>query len=59
MKRGFGIAPGPFLHAALPNRTCELAPHPALHKPRRAIMVLNLPVARAKGSSIPWAGNAW
>jgi Group II intron, maturase-specific domain len=26
-------APGLFLHAALPNRTCELAPHPALHKP--------------------------
>jgi nucleotide-binding universal stress UspA family protein len=58
MKRGFGIAPGPFLHAALPNRTCELAPHPALHKPRLAIMVLNLPMARAKGSSTPWAGNA-
>ena len=53
MKRGFGIAPGPFLHAALPNRTFELAPHPALHKPRRASMVLNLPMARAKGSSTP------
>lgn len=32
MERGSGITPGPFLHAALPNRTCELAPHPALHK---------------------------
>ena len=59
MERGFGIAPDPFLHAALPNRTCELAPHPALHKPRRALVDLNLPVARAKGSSIPGAGNAW
>jgi hypothetical protein len=60
MKRGFGIAPGPFLHAALPNRTCELAPHPALHKPRRAfVVVVSLPMARATGWSIPWAGNAW
>ncbi|MFQ6328723.1 hypothetical protein ACLMAL_21650 [Nocardia sp. CWNU-33] len=34
VERGAGIAPGPFLHAALPNRTCELSPHPALHKSR-------------------------
>jgi hypothetical protein len=58
MKRGFGIAPGPFLHAALPNRTCGLAPHPALHKPRRAVIVVNLPLAKVKGSLSPWAGNA-
>lgn len=51
MKRGVGIAPDPFLHAALPNRTCGLAPHPALHKPRRAFVAIRLPMARAKGSS--------
>ena len=60
MRRGFGIAPGPFLHAALPNRTCGSALHPALHKPRRAfVVVVSLPMARVKGSSIPRVGNGW
>jgi hypothetical protein len=59
MKRGFGITPSPFLHAALPNRTCELAPHPALHKPRRAFICVSWLMAKATGSSIPGAGNAW
>jgi hypothetical protein len=49
MKRGFGIAPGPFLHAALPNRTCELAPHPALHKPRRCIRRRQLANGQGEG----------
>ncbi|GHA69162.1 hypothetical protein GCM10010345_85950 [Streptomyces canarius] len=32
--RGSGLSTGPFPRSRFPNRACDLAPHPALHKPR-------------------------
>jgi hypothetical protein len=59
MKRGFGIAPGPFLHAALPNRTCGLPRIRLSTSPVGVFVVLSLPMAMVKGWSIPGDGIAW
>jgi hypothetical protein len=32
--RGAGLSTGPLPRSRFPNRACDLAPHPALHKPR-------------------------
>jgi len=56
MERGSGITPGPFLHAAFPNRTCELSPHPALHKPRWMVALLSWCWARAREWLSPGVG---
>ena len=53
MERGSGIAPGPFLHAAFPNRTCELSPHPALHKAHWASAALICSCGHGDGIVVP------
>src|ERR1700678_1568000 len=50
-ERSAGFTASPFLRATVPNRTCGLAPHPALYKSRHP--------GHGEGMTVPGSGSAY